>query len=922
MTRFLERKLNLQPGELKPGAFLFSYLFLIIASYVVAKAARDALFLDRFKAVQLPYADVAIAAMVGFVVAGYLRLARHLNLRNLLLGSLLFFASNAVLFWYLADYYQIAWLYPVIYVWVGIVFVLAPAQVWTFANYLLTTREAKRFFGLIGAGAISGWIFGGYFTKVVAQAYGTESLLLGVAAFLALCTLPVILLWRRRQAPQEGEESKEEAVGKGGPKNLWASVQLVLASPYLQAIAAVICLSSFVTTFAGWQFKAIAKEFLVEKNALAAFFGNFNFYAGIASLLFQLTLTSRLLRRFGIGATLFVVPLALLLGSVGVMVWGTLVAVVVLKGGDQVLRYSIDKSTVELLYLPVPAGIKIQVKSLIDTVIWRLGDGLAGLSLLLFATYLHLTARQVSAVNIVFIAGWFTAALVARTQYVAALRQSIREHRLDVERTSAPVLDRSTVEIFASSLQATDPQEILYALGLFEVSPNAAAHPVIRDLLTHPAPEVRRKAIAILAAAGDKTVQTRVERLLEDPDLQVRTEAMLYLARYAHIDPLDRIQELGDFPDFSIRSGVVSFLARPGPRQNMEAAQMILRTMAQESGPDSQRTRLEAARLLSVLPDQFEEEMRLLLEDPDPDVQCEAIGAAGVHLKRRFIPTLIEHLHQPRLAPAIVETLAKFGDRVVGTLRDSLTDTAVPMEARREVASLLGRIGTQTAALALQENLLVTDTTLRFRVISSLNKVQRDQPGIELDHQTVEMVLLAEIMGHYRSYQVLGTLGSDLDDPMGRPIKQSMDQELERIFRLLGLLFPQYDLHSAYTGIQSKNLVVHDNALEFIDTIFKPQMRNLLVPLIDGEVSMGERVRLANQVIGASVSNREEAVATLIHSEDPWLKACGAYAIGTMGLKALESALDHCLNHPDPLLRETARQAKLRLAALGEPAPA
>jgi hypothetical protein len=56
--------------------------------------------------------------------------------------------------------------------------VLAPTQVWTLANYVLTTREARRVFGLRAGGAIAGGIFAGFFPKVVAKTFGTESLLL------------------------------------------------------------------------------------------------------------------------------------------------------------------------------------------------------------------------------------------------------------------------------------------------------------------------------------------------------------------------------------------------------------------------------------------------------------------------------------------------------------------------------------------------------------------------------------------------------------------------------------------------------------------------------------------------------------------------------------------------------------------------
>jgi len=61
-----------------------------------------------------------------------------------------------------------------------------------------------------------------------------------------------------------------------------------------------------------------------------------------------------------------------------------------------VLRYSVDRSTAELLYLPLPAGVKLQVKWFIDTVIWRLGDGLSGVIVLIFATWLRFSPRQIS----------------------------------------------------------------------------------------------------------------------------------------------------------------------------------------------------------------------------------------------------------------------------------------------------------------------------------------------------------------------------------------------------------------------------------------------------------------------------------------------------------------------------------------------
>ncbi len=913
MTQLIERVLNLRSGELRRGIPLFAYLFLIMASYVTGRVVRDSLFLSRFSAVQLPYVDIGTALAVAVVVAVYIRVAHGHSLRNLLLASTILFTFSCVIFWGLARYYSPSWLYPTIYLWVGVYGVLATTQVWALANQVLTTREARRVFGLVASGAIAGGIFGGFFSKIVAKRLGAESLLIGMALFIAVCPLLVIIIWKQHQAIADEPVA---AATNQTPQNLLNSMRMVFSSPYLRAIASVIWVSSFVTAVIGWQFKAVAKQFIPAKDHLAAFFGDFTFYAGILALIVQLLLTSRLLRRFGLGLVMFILPVMLLATSAYMLVAGTLLAAVLVRGSDWVWRYSTDKSSVELLYLPLPARVKFQVKWFIDTVIWRMGDGIAGLTVLFFAAYLKLTARQMSWVSLLLATGWMVAVWVARGQYVATISQSMKEHCLEAERAIAPVLDRSTTDVLAASLSATDPKEILYALSIFESGQQQAAHPAIRDLLNHPAPEVRKKAIGILAAAGDKTVLPKMENLLQDPSLDVRTEALLYLAHYAHVDPLERIQQLGDFADFSIRSAMAAFLARPGEAQNLEAARQLLSMMVTDSGPGGAQTRAEAARLLGILPDEFGLLLAQLLTDPDVEVVREAIRSAGKLRKRRVVPELLDCLADRRLAPDVCEALPQFGSAILGNLRDHMTDPAVPMTVRREIPALIAGMGTQEASYALMELLLDSDTGFRHRVLSSLIALHRAHLELKCDAQLLETALTAEIMGHYRSYQILKQLETCVttsQDQVAQALSESMKQEIERIFRLLELLYPDHDFSSAYTGVQSKAITVHDNALEFLDAVLKKPLREMLIPLLDGKVSASERAGLADGYVPIRIESSEQAAAALLASDDPWLRSCGAYAIGSLRLKSLADELNKCTADRDPLVRETARQATLRL---------
>ena len=919
MLSLAERVLGLNARELRRAFPLFAYLFLTMASSVASKAARDALFLDRYRAIDLPYVDIAIAFLVGVAASVYLWIGHRTNLRNLLVGSILFFAANAIVFWTWAasSVTESGALFIAIYIWVGVFSVLAPSQVWTLANYVMTTREAKRSFGFIGSGAILGWIVGGLATRTAVSRYGTESMLALVAASLMVCALLVVMIWRNRpdyvgnDLPATGTDSDSGT--------LFGSLALVRESPYLRAIAALVLISALTTTVAGWQFKAIAKAAIPGTDELAMFFGTFNMIAGVMSLILQLLLTGRVLRTAGVGAALFIVPTAMMMGSLGVFLLGTLVAAAALKASDQVLRYSIDKATTELLYLPVPAAHTFRVKSFIDTVVYRVGDAGGGLLVLLFAAGLHWSAVDPSLVGVILVAAWLVAAFVARRQYVENLRESIHQHRVDYERASMPVMDRDTTAIISSRLKGTT-REIAYALSLFEMAHDRKVHPAVRGLLHHEQPGIRRQALSLLARAGDSSVKVEVEQLLRDPNLDVRTEALLYLTAFDQTDPLERIEALGDFEDFSIRAALVAFLARPGATQNVEAARLVLAKMAEEDGADGQRTRLEAARLIATLPDLFERELRTLLDDEDVEVARAAIGAVGKLKKRTLIGPLIDRLADPSLTEVATNALAEFGDRIVGTLRDYLTDEEMATDVRREIPKVLQAIGSRSAQAVLTESVLDRDVILRYHTIAALNKLGQQHPERSTDRKLIESVLAAEIMGHYRSYQVLGTLGASLEDdvnPIAHGLKESIEKEAERIFRLLKILYPQYDMHSAYVGLQSNDLVVHDNAVEFLDSVLPPEVRAKVIPLFDREVAVSSRIESANRMLGASLGDREEAIKVMALSQDPWLRSCAAYAMGEMRLTRFAATLDDWAKDSEPLLRATAIDAreKLRHAA-------
>jgi HEAT repeat protein len=127
------------------------------------------------------------------------------------------------------------------------------------------------------------------------------------------------------------------------------------------------------------------------------------------------------------------------------------------------------------------------------------------------------------------------------------------------------------------------------------------------------------------------------------------------------------------------------------------------------------------------------------------------------------------------------------------------------------------------------------------------------------------------------------------------------------------MLYPEHDLHSAYVGLQSRDPVVHDNALEFIDAVLPPEIRTVLMPIIDRDVSVTNRIERANQLLGSTIAGREEAVEVLTKSDDPWLRSCAAYTIGELHLLRFGPLLELWSADPDPLLRAAAAEALRKL---------
>lgn len=920
MVSRLRRFFDIRSGEGLPLLLSFSYIAIVIASLVLAKAVRNGLFIEQYGPYALVYVYALSPLVLTLFVPLHTRLAIRIGTRRIAPWTLGFFAANAVYFWWAFGTSEAPSLPGVLYVWVNCFGVIAPVHAWAYTSGLFDGRQAKRLFGLIGSGASVGAIAGGLLARLLVDPIGGPINLLLVLAGLMLVAALTVLLANARLA-YRGQSS-------GGPaplRSFRATLGEIAGSPYLRLVAALVLLGAIATQWTSLQLSLVATEhFGQDAAALTRFNGTFSTVFAAVGVCVQLFVTRPALQRFGLTVTLLALPMSLGVGTAAIVLAPAFWPVIVTGAFDQSLRFSVDRPSYELLYLPFMPGERLPLKSAIDILVTRIADSLGavlyGLATIGFLVLpgAAVGLRGTAVINLAIIGAWLAVAWRLRGEYVRTIHQSIHRNRLDTERSDPATLERSAADALRSRLQAANPDDVRYALELLEGQRTRSWHPALRSLLDHPEPDIRRRALALLAGSGDLEIASAATRLLRDPDAGVRTEALLFVAREGGIDPLAQVAELGDFPDFSIRAGMAAFLASPGPAQNLVAAGAIVTQMVGATGPEGARERAEAARLIAIVPHAFVEPLARLIADPDPEVAREAIHTAAAIVHEDTIESLLTALARPETADDASLALSKFGTSLVPLVSARLNDPRVALELRRELPSVLVRIGTADAEEALIAALLQADPTLRHRIVASLNKLRVLHPDVRIDPQTIELLLAAEIAGHYRSYQVLGPLRRRLrdDDPVLQGIQHSMEQERERIFRLMALLLPQTGLHDAYVGLRSANPVIRANALEFLDTVLKPELRQVLVPLLDGHVSLDDRVEMANRLVGAPLETPEQAVTTLLASEDGWLQSCGLYAIGALQLNGMQDDLERFESSPDATVSESARSARRRLSGV------
>ena len=90
-----------------------------------------------------------------------------------------------------------------------------------------------------------------------------------------------------------------------------------------------------------------------------------------------------MVQRFGVGGTLQIAPVTILLSSVATAVAPGVLSAGAVRLAEASTRYTLNRTGMELLYMPLPQELRNRIKAFIDICVDRLSRGLGGVLLML-----------------------------------------------------------------------------------------------------------------------------------------------------------------------------------------------------------------------------------------------------------------------------------------------------------------------------------------------------------------------------------------------------------------------------------------------------------------------------------------------------------------------------------------------------------
>ena len=372
MINFLKTASKVKEKEVKAVIFSFLFVVVLMSAYYILRPVRDAMASDWSDAevswlwTLNFFISTAIVALYGSMVSKF-------RFRLLVPAMYGIFAISFIIFYALGSVFEDRTLIDKsFYVWVSVFSLFHISVFWTFMSELFSKEQSGRLFGIIAVGASVGGLIGPSITAFFSVSLGADNLML-IASMMLLIPIPIIFYLQSLKSKELNNEvldipDSNQSIG-GNPL---AGFKMFFSNPYLLSIGLFIFLYTGISSFVYFELKNLLSDF--SRSERSVIWAQMDLAVNILAISTGLFATGRIVTKFGMPATIAMVPIMICIGLLVLAISPLLGVVMVLQIIRRAGNYAVTRPAREMLFTLVNQETRFKAKPVIDIVAYRGGD--------------------------------------------------------------------------------------------------------------------------------------------------------------------------------------------------------------------------------------------------------------------------------------------------------------------------------------------------------------------------------------------------------------------------------------------------------------------------------------------------------------------------------------------------------------------
>ena len=307
------------------------------------------------------------------------------------------------------------------------------------------------------------------------------------------------------------------------------------------------------------------------------------------------------------------------------------------------------------------------------------------------------------------------------------------------------------------------------------------------------------------------------------------------------------------------------------------------------------------------------------LKDDNPAISKQAILSAGTSQEPFFVRNLLAFLPSKSTRPTARKALARYEpSEILPQLVEISSEKEIKTDLLIQLPFLAESMDTQEAVDFLFGLVQHSDPTAKLEALEALHKIKVKFPHLTISGKRLLPILMEEadlyrdtLAISYAAEQNLDMYAENSEISIARKeliklLERRLDNNLERIFWVLGLQYRQGMILPLYKDIRHTDHNIRMNTVELLDNILDPQLKKVIIPIVE-TVMHDNKSSIAINRLELDIPSILVCFESLFKGEDDQIK---------LAVLALIDALDH----PDyiPVLELAAKDDHAKVKSYAE----